>query len=430
MGLFDDLSSPGGLLGALRYQNPNDTPVTNALRQIFGLPPMGAATFDDRFGAANNGGADRMAFDEAGFNNIFTAPKQPSLPAGIRPEQIASSGQLPPPLSILPQDVNQMDAMPRNAQLTQGQGAPQQAVQPSGPNPLDRLSAGFQSFARSGAPLPAIANLIAGIATGERQDPRGVAQSNQTRMASAIAQALVQKGMQPQQAIAIAQAAAADPKIAEKLLPQALGLEPPKTIEEVIARQMAQGGGKPSGDPFDPLRRLEEAKAGGRKAGEVAAERQMTGQLDLPGAVAQAKEGLRLIDELRTHKGRNSAFWHGPLAGIPLTPETSILNRDAYDAQVRLNQIKGGAFLEAFKTLKGGGQITEVEGRKATDAITRMERAQSRAEFDKALSDYEGVIRLGIDRAAQTAGQPAPFGFKGNSAWQEVKPGVRIRQVQ
>ncbi len=95
-----------------------------------------------------------------------------------------------------------------------------------------------------------------------------------------------------------------------------------------------------------------------------------------------------------------------------------------------LNQSKGGAFLEAFKALKGGGQITEIEGKKATDAIARMDRSQSKAEFDKALSDYEGVIKLGVDRANQLAGKPAPGGFQGNSGWQQVKPGVRIRQVQ
>jgi hypothetical protein len=27
------------------------------------------------------------------------------------------------------------------------------------------------------------------------------------------------------------------------------------------------------------------------------------------------------------------------------------------------------------------------------------------------------------------AGKPAPNGFKGNSEWQQVKPGIRIRQV-
>ncbi len=138
-------------------------------------------------------------------------------------------------------------------------------------------------------------------------------------------------------------------------------------------------------------------------------------EMALPSTIAQANEALRQVGELRNHKGREGNAWWHTKAGAYL-PDASIPgNTDARDAVGLLNQSKGGAFLEAFKALKGGGQITEIEGKKATDAIARMDRSQSKAEFDKALTDYEGVIRLGIDRANQLAGKPAPNEFRGNA---------------
>jgi hypothetical protein len=42
-----------------------------------------------------------------------------------------------------------------------------------GPSANDRLAAGLMGFANSGALFPALANLVAGIATGERTDATG-----------------------------------------------------------------------------------------------------------------------------------------------------------------------------------------------------------------------------------------------------------------
>ena len=84
------------------------------------------------------------------------------------------------------------------------------------------------------------------------------------------------------------------------------------------------------------------------------------------------------------------------------------LNRNKSGFINRLDQLKGGAFLEAFNTLKGGGQITEVEGKKATDAIARMDNATSESEFKAAVKDYQDVIRKGMNRARMKAKPIAP----------------------
>ena len=76
---------------------------------------------------------------------------------------------------------------------------------------------------------------------------------------------------------------------------------------------------------------------------------------------------------------------------------------EAADFTVLLDQIKGKQFLEAFETLKGGGQITEVEGRKATEAMARMNTAQSENEFKAALQEFKGIVQQGVERAKQKA---------------------------
>lgn len=68
-----------------------------------------------------------------------------------------------------------------------------------------------------------------------------------------------------------------------------------------------------------------------------------------------------------------------------------------------LKQIKGRAFMQAYETLKGGGQITEIEGQKGTEALTRMSKAQNEEEFTKAARDFQEVLNVGLARARQQA---------------------------
>lgn len=369
-----------------------------------------------------------------GFAPGMNAPQSPQSFGPTLDQRAYGS---PGPQQPMQQQPMQAPSLPPQAAqaLAQAPGMPSQD-----PGFGGRLQAGFANLESGGNPISAAFNVVHGFATGKRTDARGVAQENQAQMAQAVYGALVQRGIPHEQAVGIAQAAATDPKIAEQLLPQALGLKPPATMEGVIAEQAynANKGRNSAGSPqgaggqtaMGTYEDFIKRKHAAEKAGTTEGERVANAQLDLPTAVAQANEAMRLTNELKTHKGRdNGLFWHGKASAY--LPDSAIPgNTDARDALGILNQIKGGAFLEAFKALKGGGPITEIEGKKATDAIARMDRSQSRAEFDKALSDYQGIIKLGIDRANQLAGQPAPNQFKGNSDWQQVKPGVRIRQVQ
>lgn len=131
----------------------------------------------------------------------------------------------------------------------------------------------------------------------------------------------------------------------------------------------------------------------------------------LPQAIANAERGVRLIDEMvgstdgktKPHPGFQSAV--GVSLSKLASPFWAPPGTDRRDFDARLAEIKGGAFLQAFESLKGGGQITQVEGEKATQAITRMESAQSEREFIKAAREFQAIVRGGMERAKAKAAQ-------------------------
>ena len=163
---------------------------------------------------------------------------------------------------------------------------------------------------------------------------------------------------------------------------------------------------------------LAAAKASGTAKGKAIA----TAQINLPNAIATGEELARKIDEMvgqerivkdgkvispgtAPHAGFKGAVGMGSwkTLGIPgveqLTPGSP-----SADFKARYDEVMGGAFAEAFETLKGGGSITEKEGEKATAAKTRMRLAQSEKEFVTAAREYAGVVRKGIERAKAKAG--------------------------
>ncbi len=100
-----------------------------------------------------------------------------------------------------------------------------------------------------------------------------------------------------------------------------------------------------------------------------------------------------LLEKTKTHPGRQYAT--GKSSILPKVPGTA-----PADFQVLLDQIGGQQFLQAFETLKGGGQITEVEGRKATEAMARMNPRQSEESFLQGVSEFQNIVRSAKERAS------------------------------
>lgn len=157
---------------------------------------------------------------------------------------------------------------------------------------------------------------------------------------------------------------------------------------------------------FDSVAQKEAAK----KMGQVYGDRRAKAQIDLP--VIRKEAGLRAkqVRELSDHPGMSASVGlKNPLKGnfgfLGTLPGT-----DSADFMSRYDQIKGQQFLEAFEKLKGGGQITEIEGTKATAAISRMSTAQSEAEFKKAAAEFIGTVEGAIARVEREANLEIPSG--------------------
>ena len=173
-----------------------------------------------------------------------------------------------------------------------------------------------------------------------------------------------------------------------------------------------------SGDSVPLQSNLAGGKAGAAADAKTTATAQAQARLDLPGAEAKTQYAINLLEGLKTHPGMSA------VVGMPGITNW-IPGTDAAGFKAGLNQLKGQTFLEAYQMLKGGGQITEIEGQKAEQALARMDTAQSEKDFKQALSDYQDVLRAGLTRLKSRAGMQGAGGANPGGAGGSA-PGVKF----
>lgn len=86
------------------------------------------------------------------------------------------------------------------------------------------------------------------------------------------------------------------------------------------------------------------------------------------------------------------------------------VSSDAARVQSRINQLGGGAFLQARQMLKGGGAITDFESQRAEEAFARLQTAQKPEDFAKALQEFRAIVAQGVQKLqaqSQMGGQAA-----------------------
>ena len=146
-------------------------------------------------------------------------------------------------------------------------------------------------------------------------------------------------------------------------------------------------------------------------------------------AADKALQSLELIDAVRNSPALASVT--GMLQGR-MPPR----NQEGTDLLIKIEQLQGQAFMQAFESLKGGGQITEKEGQAATAAIARLDRRQSEEAYRAALDELYYIM----DRARmRSMGQdPGEYNFGGTTGGRtplnpgetrDVGGGVTIRRV-
>ncbi len=327
-------------------------------------------------------------------------------------------------------------------------------------NLLLGLGAGI---AGGGTLSDSISKGLSGAATGMATDVK-TAQTAQAR--NMTLQALIARGMDPAQARAVA----SSPDLMKAVIPQLFGLnttddikeyqfakkeDPSLTFERFMARKKAVSGefgmqpiwgtgpdGKPavlqlgkSGeakqsvlpqgftlarDPIkidgptgtvilDPQTRQQVSfipkDVAGAERQKVIGEAQGQAQVQLPGAISDAEVTSKRIDQLLANKDGLDSI----VGGFDQYRPSWTLGESGRNALARLEQLQGGAFLQAFNMLKGGGAITEVEGRKAEQAIARLQRSQGETDFREALQDFRDAVNDGVRKLRARAGETGAY---------------------
>ena len=112
--------------------------------------------------------------------------------------------------------------------------------------------------------------------------------------------------------------------------------------------------------------------------------------------ISQKENMLMQIDNLLGDAALDQALgiegiFRKPLADLGLDPDTKRV-------RTKVEQLQGGVFPQAFESLKGGGQITELEGKKAEQAMARLNTVQDPVAFREAVNELRIITENGIRR--------------------------------
>jgi hypothetical protein len=280
MGLFDGLFDPqglpsqgGGLFGGYPWAMPipnatgNDTasPIPAAPRNMRPTPigggafgglnyrPLGwdAPLSEDEVRAA---GLAKLRAAFAAQHNpvpVQTTSESPMMPMPSPQAPQGALGQATPPMpQQTPLQAPQGGATPSapsNMSHLAAGGAVPGPASGSSPGIGDRLNAGLMGFAHGDGPIGAVANLISGIATGQRQDPVGYARELQQQAQRAAYQAVIGGGGSQAQALA----AASNPDVFKALIPDLFGA--PKVVKTGEDRFEGKNFMLQQGNTFSPI---------------------------------------------------------------------------------------------------------------------------------------------------------------------------------
>jgi hypothetical protein len=186
-------------------------------------------------------------------------------------------------------------------------------------------------------------------------------------------------------------------------------------------------------DPKEALKMLDDwtnpNKEQDKSRMKEAGEGQGKAQAALPGIVSTTDSLLRKIDDvLHEPDPKNPGKYLpdpkkpgqfipnqtlpqvvGSFDGHPWNPT---FRSSSVDMQERLKQVRGGAFLQAFESLRGAGSITEKEAEPATAALARLDNLrQSEEGYIEALNDFRKEVlrlrQLAFDRASGKLPMPS-----------------------
>lgn len=197
----------------------------------------------------------------------------------------------------------------------------------------------------------------------------------------------------------------------EVLLAMEGGPSTPAAIRELEIR--AERAGLVAGTPeykkfFETAGLAQEAaaKATGKAGGEAA--------IQAAGAKKDVDFAIQLVDDLLNDPALDKVV--GPLQGA--LPNVSA---DAVRVQGKIDRLSGQAFIAARQMLKGGGQITDFESKRAEAAYSMLMNTRlSDKDYRKALTEFKDAVQAGYNRLMAQAEAGGLSGDTGSATSQAV----------
>lgn len=169
----------------------------------------------------------------------------------------------------------------------------------------------------------------------------------------------------------------------------------------------------------DQVTQMEVNREGAKRRAVVEADRVAEIRTKLPSLRANVERARATINKLVESPGLKNIT--GRLGGMIPDPDSfpgayqlfksATAGTATGNALALHEQLRGQVFAVAFETLKGGGQITQIEGQKATEAAGRMTRAQSTEEYKAAAAEFVAAYEEGL-RKLEAAGQNGYFDYE------------------
>jgi len=117
---------------------------------------------------------------------------------------------------------------------------------------------------------------------------------------------------------------------------------------------------------------------------------------------------IDLIEQAKVHPGREYGI------GATARLASGLPNTRARGFDALMKQIEGKNFLAGYASLRGGGQISNIEGDKTERATARVATSQNKADFNKGMYDLEHQVRTDFENVQRRMNLPV-------TAWN--KPG-------
>jgi hypothetical protein len=140
--------------------------------------------------------------------------------------------------------------------------------------------------------------------------------------------------------------------------------------------------------------------------------------------ITMGSQSINILDTLLSDPNLEKALgFRGDMASAAEGTLAASMFKETNAIRGLIKQFAGNAFLEAFNSLKGGGTITEEEGKKATAAQARLNTAVDLKDFRDALKDARELVASRIKKAGGKVGDfTDPF----EAQTDESNPKVRV----